>query len=366
MTTRISLHDEVAIIEWLKSIGQKPFRYTQIEHAWYKDLATTIDGITTLSLDLRTQLAEVCETSSITLASRSDSADKQTSKLLFKTHDDKLIEAVIMRHLSGRTTLCISCQVGCPMACAFCATGRLGLARNLTAWEMLDQVLWAERQLRSEGEDKTIRNVVFMGMGEPLLNYDNVKTAMTVLHAPKKFGLGNRRITISTCGIVPGIAKLAQEFPQVSLAVSLHAPTDEARKGIMPVEHTYPLDMLMTALDSYVETTRNRVFYEYIMIAGVTDRLEYADALAKLLSGRLAHVNFIPYNPGEGSDSDGFLPSSRIIIDRFQKTLERAGVPSTVRHTMGDDIDAACGQLALKYGEERLVDSYRKKPTQNQ
>jgi len=208
-----------------------------------------------------------------------------------------MIEAVIMRHLSGRNTLCVSCQAGCPMACSFCATGKLGLLRNLSFYEIIDQIMIANITLAKE--DKKIRNIVYMGMGEPLLNYANVAESIRIASHQKKLDLSNRRITISSCGIVPGIEKLGNDFPQVSLAISLHAPNDEARKRIMPVENTYPIDQLMAALNQYVEKTNKRIFYEYIMIAGVTDRPEYAHELANLLRGKLAHVNFIPYNPGE-------------------------------------------------------------------
>ncbi len=257
-----------------------------------------------------------------------------------------MIESVIMRHLSGRTTLCVSCQAGCPMACTFCATGKLGLLRNLDFTEIIEQVMIANEHL--ESEDRKIRNIVYMGMGEPFLNYENVKKSIEIASTQKKLDLSNRRITISSCGVVPGIEKLGNDFPQVSLAISLHAPNDETRRKIMPVDHTYPIDALMKALDDYVAKTNKRIFYEYIMIAGVTDRIEFAHELAKLLKGRLAHVNFIPYNPGDGIMGTGYQPTSRIVMKKFQKTLEDAGIPSTIRHTMGDDIDAACGQLALK------------------
>lgn len=341
-----SIHDEKQIIELLEANGHKKFRYAQVENAIYKNLITDFDVIETLPKDIRELLGENCFYSSLSVHSETTGEDGQTTKCLFRTHDGKMIEAVIMRHLSGRNTLCVSCQAGCPMACAFCATGKLGLIRNLEFYEIVDQIMWAVHTL--EKEEKKLRNVVYMGMGEPFLNYENVKQSIQIACAQKKLDLSNRRITVSTCGIVPGIEKFGDDFPQVSLAISLHAPTDEARKKIMPVEHTYPLDKLMPALDQYVEKTNKRVFYEYIMINGVTDRLEYAAELAKLLKGKLAHVNFIPYNPGEGTSSDGFLPTSKVIIKKFQDALEQVGIPSTIRHTMGDDIDAACGQLALK------------------
>ncbi len=365
-----SIHDEARIIELLEANGHKKFRYAQVENAIYKNLITDFDTIETLPKDIRTLLKENCFYTSLTLHSEKTGEDGQTTKFLFKTHDDKMIEAVIMRHLSGRNTLCVSSQAGCPMACSFCATGKLGLIRNLEFYEIIDQILWAAHHLAKE--DKTLRNVVYMGMGEPLLNYENVARSITIACSQKKLDLSNRRITVSTCGIVPGILKMAEDFPQVSLAVSLHAPTDEARKRIMPVENTYPIDKLMEAIDAYVAKTNKRIFYEYIMIAGVTDRLEFISELAHLLEGRLAHVNFIPYNSGEGIMGTGFQPTSKIMIKKFQEGLEKVGIPSTVRHTMGDDIDAACGQLALKEewkslaeeegrGMKKLVEGYWKK-----
>lgn len=353
-----SIHDEKQIIELLEGNGHKKFRYAQVENAIYKNLITDFSVIETLPKEIRTLLSENCFYSSLSIHSETTGEDGQTTKCLFRTHDGRMIEAVIMRHLSGRNTLCVSCQAGCPMACAFCATGKLGLLRNLEFYEIIDQIMWAIHTLAKE--DKKLRNVVYMGMGEPFLNYENVKQSIQIACAQKKLDLSNRRITVSTCGIVPGIEKFGDDFPQVSLAISLHAPTDEARRKIMPVEHTYPLDKLIPALDQYVEKTNKRVFYEYIMINGVTDRLEYARDLANLLKWKLAHVNFIPYNPGEWSDSDGFLPTSKIIIKKFQDALEQVGIPSTIRHTMGDDIDAACGQLALKEDGKSLAEEQGK------
>lgn len=276
-----SIHDEKQIIELLEGNGHKKFRYAQVENAIYKNLITDFSVIETLPKEIRTLLSENCFYSSLSIHSETTGEDGQTTKCLFRTHDGRMIEAVIMRHLSGRNTLCVSCQAGCPMACAFCATGKLGLLRNLEFYEIIDQIMWAIHTLAKE--DKKLRNVVYMGMGEPFLNYENVKQSIQIACAQKKLDLSNRRITVSTCGIVPGIEKFGDDFPQVSLAISLHAPTDEARRKIMPVEHTYPLDKLIPALDQYVEKTNKRVFYEYIMINGVTDRLEYARDLANLL-----------------------------------------------------------------------------------
>ncbi len=341
-----SIHDEEKIIWLLEANGHKKFRYAQIENAIYKNLVSDFDMIETLPQSIRDLLKENCSYNSLSLHSEKTDPEGQTTKFLFTTHDGKMIEAVIMRHLSGRNTLCVSSQAGCPMACTFCATGKLGLIRNLTFAEIIDQIMWAVHHLAKE--DRKLRNIVYMGMGEPLLNYGEVSTSIHIACSQKKLDLSNRRITVSTCGIAPRIIDFARDFPQVSLAVSLHAPNDEARRKIMPVENTYPIDILMASIDEYVRITNKRVFYEYIMINGVTDRLEYAKELGELLKWKLAHVNFIPYNPGEGTDSNGYLPTTKMIIRKFQDTLDRYGIPSTVRHTMGDDIDAACGQLALK------------------
>lgn len=341
-----SIHDEDAIKAVLAEMGEKPFRYGQIENAVYKYFETDFSNITTIPKKLHDAFAGRTFDFSLTLDHEIVSDNGQTTKFLFRTHDGEFIESVIMRHLSGRNTLCVSSQAGCPMACTFCATGKLGLKRNLEFYEIVEQAFYAARYLKKE--DRSLRNVVFMGMGEPFLNYENVKKAIGILCAQKKFDLSNRRITVSTCGIVPKIPMFAADFPQTSLAISLHAPNDHLRKSIMPVDHRFPLDDLMNALDDYVVKTNKRVFYEYIMIQGVTDKPELAHELAKLLKGKLAHVNFIPYNAGEGNDENQYQGTPRVLIERFQAVLEKAGVPSTVRHTMGDDIDAACGQLALQ------------------
>ncbi len=348
-----SIHDEDQIITLLEANGHKKFRYAQIENAIYKNLVTDFDLMDTLPKDIRELLKANCTYTGLTLHSEKTDPEWQTTKFLFKTADDKMIEAVIMRHLSGRNTLCVSSQAGCPMACTFCATGKLGLIRNLTCAEIIDQIMWTVHHLARE--DKKLRNVVYMGMGEPLLNYGEVSKSIHIACGQKKLDLSNRRITVSTCGIAPRIIDFARDFPQVSLAISLHAPNDEARRKIMPVENTYPIDVLFSAIDEYVAITNKRIFYEYIMINWVTDRIEYATQLGELLKWRLAHVNFIPYNPGEGTDSNGYLPTSKIMIKKFQSTLDNYGIPSTVRHTMGDDIDAACGQLALKQEGQSLA-----------
>lgn len=341
-----SIHDEEKVIELLEKNWHKKFRYSQIENAIYKNMIKNFDDIDTLPKEIRTLLKENCFFYSIKVYSITNSEDNQTTKFLIHTKDENMIECVIMRHLSGRVTLCVSCQSGCPMACTFCATWKLWLLRNLEFYEIIEQIMLANEYL--EKENLKIRNIVYMWMWEPFLNYENVKKSIQIASSQKKLDLSNRRITISSCGIVPWIEKLWNDFPQVSLAISLHAPNDEVRKKIMPVDHTYPLDKLIKSLDDYVKKTNKRIFYEYIMIAWVTDRLEYAHELANLLKNKLAHVNFIPYNPWDGIMWNWYQPTSKIIMKKFQKTLEEAWIPSTIRHTMWDDIDAACWQLALK------------------
>lgn len=341
-----SIHEEDKIKEFIKEIGEQPFRYTQIENAIYKNNVVEFDEITTISKGIREMLKEKFFYSSLEIDHIVTWENGQTTKILFKTHDWYFVESVIMRHLTGRNTLCVSCQVGCPMACSFCATWKLGLKRNLESYEILDQIMEAVNILQKEW--KILRNVVYMGMWEPMLNYENVKTSIDIATNQKKLNLANRRVTISTCWIVPWIKKFMHDFPQTSLAISLHAPDDEVRKQIMPVDHTYNLEALMKVLDEYSAVTNKRVFYEYIMIQWINDDLSLAYKLAELLKGKLAHVNFIPYNPGEGSSSDWYKPTSRLIIEKFQKILEKEWVVSTIRATMWDDIDAACGQLANK------------------
>ena len=347
---RFSIHDEHKVKELLSAHKIPAFRYGQIENAIYKNFVDNFQDIQTIPKELRNLLEEHCFFDSLLLDHRAESANKQTTKFLFQTEDGKLIESVIMRHLTGRNTLCISCQAGCPMACTFCATGKLGLQKNLQVHEIVEQGFYGAKVLESEG--RKLRNVVFMGMGEPMLNYDAMKESIHTFTNQKKFDLSGRRVTVSTCGIVPGIDKFTQDFPQTSLAISLHAPNDEIRRSIMPVDHTYDLEKLMSSLQRYTEKTNKRIFYEYIMINWVNDHIKLADELGKLLQGRLAHVNFIPYNPGEGTSSDWYSATPRFIIEKFQRILEKYGIPSTIRATMGDDIAAACGQLARKKKQE--------------
>ena len=347
---KISIHNEEKVKELLENNWEKTFRYSQIENAIYKNFITDFDEMTTLSKNVRELLKENCFFDSLTLDQEISSDNEQTTKMLWKTSTWEFIESVIMRHLSWRVTLCVSCQAGCPMACSFCATWKLGLQKNLTAYEIIEQIFYAAKMINSEWA--RLRNIVFMWMWEPFLNYNVVKEVIQFASHQKKFDLWNRRITVSTCWIVPWIIKFTEDFPQTSLAVSLHAPNDEIRKKIMPVDHTWPLEKLIEALDAYTKKTNKRIFYEYIMINWVNDHIKLAHELWKLLEWRLAHVNFIPYNPWEWTASDWFSSTPRFIIEKFQSILKHYWIPSTIRATMWDDIDAACWQLANKRKQE--------------
>jgi len=343
---KISIHNEQKIKDFFKENKIAAFRYSQIENAIYKNFIDDFEKIETIPKDVRSKLEQNFFYTSLEIDHEITSSNWQTTKILFKTKNNEYIESVIMRHLTWRVTLCVSCQVGCPMWCSFCATWKLGLKRNLETHEIVEQIMYAAKTLNSEWNK--LRNIVYMGMWEPMLNYDNVKESIEIATAQKKFDLANRRVTISTCGIIPWIKRFTNDFPQTWLAISLHAPNDEIRSKIMPVDQTYPIADLMKSLDEYVRVSNKKVFYEYIMINWVNDNIILADELWRLLKGKLAHVNFIPYNAWEWTSSDWFFPTPRFIIEKFQKILEKYGVVSTIRATMWDDIDAACWQLANK------------------
>lgn len=346
---KFSIHDEKKVKELLENNWEKAFRYSQIENAIYKNFVTDFDEMNTLSKKVRDLLKENCFFDSLIVDDFQTSSNWQTTKILFKTETGEFIEAVIMRHLTGRVTLCVSCQAGCPMACTFCATWKLWLLKNLETYEILEQIYFAAKTLNDEWNK--LRNIVYMGMWEPMLNYDRVKETINIANSQKKFDLANRRVTVSTCGIVPWIRRFTDDFPQTSLAISLHAPNDEIRRSIMPVDQTYPLADLMKSLDDYVEKTNKRIFYEYIMINWINDNIKLAHELGKLLEWRLAHVNFIPYNSWEGTGGT-YTSTPRFIIEKFQKILTHYWVVSTIRATMWDDIAAACWQLANKKEEK--------------
>jgi len=324
---------------FITSWDEPAYRADQIWGWLYRSLATDFQEMTNLPQELRERLAEATLLRAMKPLEERVSADGLTRKVLFALRDNQTIESVLM-HYERRHTACISTQVGCPFGCVFCATGQSGFARNLTAGEIVEQVLFFARFLKAEGEGLT--NVVFMGMGEPLANYEATWQAIETLTHDEGFNLGTRRFTISTVGLVPGIRRLAEEGAQIGLAVSLHAPTDELRDKLVPINRRYPLTQLMAACRHYVERTGRRISFEYALIHGINDSLEQARQLAQLLDGLLCHVNLIPLNPVSESP---YQPSPQGRILAFQAELNHSKVPNTLRVERGIDIQAGCGQL---------------------
>jgi 23S rRNA (adenine2503-C2)-methyltransferase len=319
--------------------GQPAYRAEQLESWLYKQYANDLAQMTNLPRSLRQRLAETYLLDPLTPVVSLDSADGYTQKTLFALPDGREIEAVLMRY-HQRQTLCISTQAGCAMACPFCATGQMGFMRNLTAGEIVGQVLYYARRLASEKQHVT--NIVFMGMGEPLANYAETWRAIRRLNDPAGFNLGARHMTLSTVGLVPAIRRLSKEPEQVGLAVSLHAADDELRNRIVPVNRRYPLAMLMQAVRDYVAVTKRRVTFEYALMDKLNDSDFQADQFAALVQGILCHINLIPLNPTPNSPWRG-SPDERVCA--FRDRLQAAGIPTTIRLRRGIDIAAGCGQL---------------------
>ena len=321
---------------WLQEQGEPAFRGKQV-FRWFYRGATSFGEMSDLSKPLRQKLEEQCFLSKPKVARKQVSALDGTIKYLWELADGNCIETVLMRYKHGNT-VCISCQVGCRMGCAFCASTLAGKVRDLTPAEMVDQVLFTQID---SGEP--ISNIVLMGIGEPLDNYDTVMKFLTLVNHPDGLNIGMRHISLSTCGLVDKIDKLAQRGLQLTLSVSLHAPDDETRSKIMPVNRGIGVERLMDCCRRYFQTTGRRISYEYAMIDGVNDSDQQADRLASLLKGTPGHVNLIPLNDVEESP---LKPSRRVAA--FQKRLESQGVTVTVRRQLGGDIDASCGQLRRK------------------
>jgi 23S rRNA (adenine2503-C2)-methyltransferase len=338
LATRASFADSDV---FARAFDLREYRLRQLYRAVAKELCGSFEEVTTLPKSLREAFHERgVGISSIAPVTVQHSRDRQTTKGLFRLHDEKEVEAVLMEHSGDRNTVCISSQAGCAFACAFCSTGQAGFGRNLTAVEIFDQVLYFGHELKTRG--KHVTSVVFMGMGEPFHNYRAVMDAVALLNDSHGFGLGHRHITISTVGLVNRIDDFSREGIQVNLAISLHAPNDALRSSFMPVNRRYSLVQLMAACERYVKRTNRKVFFEYIMLGGVNDSDECAHELAALMRGHLYHVNLIPYNSTPDAD---FTGSSHERIWRFAAILDEVGVPVTVRRNMGRDIAAACGQL---------------------
>ncbi|MSP79079.1 MAG: 23S rRNA (adenine(2503)-C(2))-methyltransferase RlmN [Dehalococcoidia bacterium] len=321
------------------SHGQPALRGAQLAKWLYTRPVTSFTAMTDISKAFAAELAAVYTLGRSTVAVSQPSQDGSV-KMLLQLHDGQRVETVGLPY-EDRTSCCVSSQVGCPVRCAFCATGRSGYTRNLTPGEIVDQVLTVQNALRERlGPDQRVSNIVFMGMGEPLLNYDNVLKATHLLN--KEVGIAMEKMTVSTVGYVPSIRKLAQDNPRVTLAVSLHAPNDMLRRRLIPTMQQWTVQEIAAAAGDYAAVTNRRVTFEYCLLRGENDSLECAEELARLMNGVFAHVNLIPYNTVEGLGYYAPLPEQ---VYAFKETLERAGVHVTQRVQRGADIDAACGQL---------------------
>ena len=323
----------------LKAMGQPAFREKQI-FTWLYRGVTSFEEMTNLSKALRQELDERFYITVPEAVRRQVSRQDGTRKYLWKLRDGNCVESVLMQYHHGNT-ICISSEVGCAMGCAFCASTLGGLVRRLEPSEMLDQVIFT--QLDS---GLPISNIVLMGIGEPLDNYDTVLKFLHLVNDPDGLNIGMRHISLSTCGLVPKIDRLAEEDLQITLSVSLHAPDNETRSKIMPVNRAYPVEELIEGCRRYFDKTGRRISFEYAMIRGVNDTPEAAELLLRRLKGMMAHVNLIPLNNVEESP---LKPSTPAAVARFQKILNEGGVTATVRRTLGSDIDASCGQLRRKY-----------------
>ena len=327
----------------LKELGQPAFRAKQV-FSWLHKGVRSYEEMSNLPKALRDTLAEKYPLYIPKVVRKQESRKDGTIKYLWELSDGNCVETVLMRYHYGNT-VCISTEVGCRMGCAFCASTIGGLVRKLEPYEILDQVLFTQVE-----SGLPVSHIVLMGIGEPLDNFDNVMRFLELVNCPEGMNISMRHISLSTCGLVPMIDRLAEKKLQISLAISLHGPNNETRNKIMPVNKAYPIDELLAACRRYYAVTSRRIHFEYAMIDGVNDREQDAKELIRLLKGLQAHVNMIPLNHVEESP---LKPSSRQAVQRFQKLLEDAGIPATVRRTLGGDIDASCGQLRRKYNKEK-------------
>ena len=324
--------------KFIVGLGEKQFRAAQI-FKWLHEGVTSYDEMTDISKSLREKLKEISYVSTLEIECKLVSKIDGTVKYLFRLPDGNCIESVVMRYHHG-LTICISSQIGCRMGCRFCASTIGGLYRSLTAGEILNQVLFAQKDM---GE--RISNIVLMGIGEPLDNYDNVVKFLHNVNHEKGINIGLRHITLSTCGVVPGIYRLADEDMPITLTISLHAPNDEIRDSIMPINHKYKIDELLKACKYYKEKTNRRISFEYSLISGVNDSFDNAQELADKIKDLQAHVNLIPVNKVEERD---FKKGTKAEINSFLKHLTDSGVNATIRRELGSDISASCGQLRKK------------------
>lgn len=333
----IDLRDQTLdeLKEWFVSMGEKPYRAGQL-FRWIARGVSDFAEISDLPSSLREQIKQTALLTNMKIKKVQVSEKDGTRKYLFQLLDGNTVETVLMKYEYGNS-ICISSQVGCAMGCKFCASAIDGLARNLTAGEMVGQLLEVQRE---SGEK--INHIVVMGTGEPLSNYANLSKFIRLVHEKNGLSIGLRNITVSTCGLIPQMERFGRDFPQVNLAVSLHAPTDQLRSSMMPVNEKYPVDELLAACKKYTEQTGRRITFEYALVEGVNDTPEMIDLLAKKLRGMLCHVNLIPLNPVSESPLVG---TKRKQAKDLQARLESKGISATVRRELGADIDGACGQL---------------------
>ena len=341
--TDIKSMTQQELSQFLKELGEPAFRAKQV-FTWLHRGAASFDEMTNLSKSLREKLKGRCFITAPVVARKQESRLDGTIKYLWELSDGNCIETVLMQYHHGNT-VCISSQVGCRMGCAFCASTIGGLVRRLEPYEMLDEVLFTQVD-----SGLPISHIVLMGIGEPLDNFDNVMRFLELVNSPEGMNISMRHISLSTCGLVPKIDELAKRKLQLTLSVSLHAPNDEVRDRIMPVNKAYPSEELLAACRRYYQATSRRISFEYAMIDGVNDRPEDAKELLRRLKGLPAHFNLIPLNHVEESP---LKPSTRAAVAAFQNILEDGGVTATVRRTLGGDIDASCGQLRRKYNQSK-------------
>ncbi|MDO8567251.1 MAG: 23S rRNA (adenine(2503)-C(2))-methyltransferase RlmN [Dehalococcoidales bacterium] len=358
MKTKITELSFDELKQVLAGYGQPEYRARQVFKWLYLKLAAKFDEMTDLPAGLRQRLAAETILLRLHQIDEVSTEDGRTVKVLFELEDKKSVESVLMMAEEAgeerkRNTVCVSSQVGCTTHCPFCATGQQGFERNLTPGEIIEQVLYFQRQLAASRyapvtagiTPNYLTNIVFMGMGEPLANYESVRKAVETLISKEGMGFGMRRITISTCGLVPEIKRLADESFHVELAISLHAPNNALRDRLVPINKEYPIEMLVAAVDYYFEKTGRRPTFEYILFRGLNDTLENARELAHLLRGKNCHVNLIPASP---TLSPKFAPTPIEQIRAFQEELTRLGISNTLRMSKGLEIQAACGQLRSK------------------
>ena len=317
------------------------YRIDQFNDQFYKQAINSFDELTTWPNNIREKLKKEVEFSTLDHIQDNYSSNSKTIKTEFKTKDGFPIESVLMQYKDGRNSVCVSCMSGCPVGCEFCATGKMGFNRNLSYREIVDQILYFQRMLKKK--EKAVTNIVFMGMGEPMLNLENVKNAVDIINNPEKMSIGIRRVTISTAGYVPQMEEFFTDKHKPKLAISLHAPNQKIRERIMPtISKLHSLEELLEFVDWYEENINKRITYEYTLIKGINDQPEHAIELSKLLYQRNSLVNVIRFNPSRNLP---FEKPNEETIQRFVKILNNRGIKTTVRYSMGDKIGGACGQL---------------------